>query len=160
MSIPKIILFVFIVIVFISAGVYYNNWQDAQLQLQQQQEAARIQKVQDDIVAKLVKKDVVVGTGAEAKAGDTISAHYLGTFTDGKKFDSSYDRGVPITFVLGAGQVIKGWDLGLIGMKVGGKRMLTIPPELAYGPQANGPVPANSTLNFTVELVNVSSTQQ
>ena len=116
--------------------------------------------VQDDIVAKLVKKDVVVGTGAEAKAGDTISAHYLGTFTDGKKFDSSYDRGVPITFVLGAGQVIKGWDLGLIGMKVGGKRMLTIPPELAYGPQANGPVPANSTLNFTVELVNVSSTQQ
>jgi FKBP-type peptidyl-prolyl cis-trans isomerase len=99
--------------------------------------------------------DEVVGTGAEAVAGKTISVNYLGTLTDGTKFDSSYDRGTPIEFNLGAGQVIKGWDNGFAGMKVGGKRKLVIAPEMGYGNSAVGTIPANSTLVFEVELVGV-----
>ena len=102
--------------------------------------------------------DLVVGQGAEATAGKTVSVHYTGTLTNGKKFDSSLDRGQPFKFPLGAGRVIKGWDQGVAGMKVGGKRKLTIPPELAYGNQAVGGdlIPANSTLVFEVELLGVS----
>lgn len=101
--------------------------------------------------------DEVVGTGAEAVAGKKVTVHYVGTLTDGKKFDSSRDRGTPFTFDLGAGQVIKGWDEGVAGMKVGGKRKLVIPPALAYGNRemGNGLIPANSTLIFEVELLNV-----
>ena len=98
-------------------------------------------------------QDQVVGTGPVAKAGQTVSVQYTGTLTDGTKFDSSYDRGEAFSFKLGAGQVIKGWDEGVAGMKVGGKRILAIPPALGYGAQANGPIPANSTLIFEVELV-------
>lgn len=101
-------------------------------------------------------QDVVVGTGAEAKAGDKVTVHYTGTFTNGTKFDSSLDRGQPFDFTLGAQQVIKGWDLGVAGMKVGGTRKLTIPPTLGYGAQPVGPIPANSTLLFTVELLAVN----
>lgn len=100
-------------------------------------------------------QDVVVGTGATAKAGDMVSVHYLGTFTNGTKFDSSYDRGQTFQFKLGAGGVIKGWDEGVAGMKVGGKRKLVIPPSLGYGPQDYGPIPGNSTLLFDVELVSI-----
>ena len=102
--------------------------------------------------------DLVVGEGPEATAGKTVSVHYTGTLTNGKKFDSSLDRGQPFKFPLGAGRVIKGWDQGVAGMKVGGKRKLTIPPELAYGNQAVGGdlIPANSTLVFEVELLGVS----
>jgi FKBP-type peptidyl-prolyl cis-trans isomerase len=102
--------------------------------------------------------DLVVGQGQEATAGKRVSVHYTGTLTNGKKFDSSLDRGQPFTFVLGAGQVIKGWDQGVAGMKIGGKRKLTIPPELAYGNRAVGGdlIPANSTLVFEVELLGVS----
>jgi FKBP-type peptidyl-prolyl cis-trans isomerase len=99
--------------------------------------------------------DEQVGTGAEAVAGKTVSAHYIGTLTDGTKFDSSVDRGQPFEFPLGAGRVIKGWDIGIAGMKVGGVRRLVISPELAYGAQAIGPIPANSTLIFEVQLVAV-----
>lgn len=100
-------------------------------------------------------EEVQVGTGAQAKAGDTISAHYTGYFTDGKIFDSS-SEGSPISFKLGAGNVIQGWDLGLVGMKVGGKRKLTIPPDLAYGPDGiPNAIPPNSTLIFDVELVKI-----
>lgn len=101
--------------------------------------------------------DEVVGTGAAATAGHKVTVHYTGTLTNGKKFDSSLDRGTPFTFDLGAGQVIKGWDEGVAGMKVGGKRKLTIPPELGYGAQSvgNGLIPANSTLIFEVELLDV-----
>lgn len=103
-------------------------------------------------------EDEKIGTGAEAKAGDSITVNYLGTLLDGTKFDSSYDRGTPFTFTLGAGGVIKGWDQGLLGMKVGGKRKLTIPPDLAYGAQSPSPkIPANSTLVFEVELLKVES---
>ncbi len=99
--------------------------------------------------------DVVVGTGAEAKAGSLVSVHYTGTFMNGIKFDSSVDRGAPIEFELGSGYVIKGWDQGLLGMKVGGKRKLVIPPGLAYGGDARGSIPPNSTLLFDVELMGV-----
>lgn len=103
-------------------------------------------------------EDERVGDGAEAKAGDSISVNYLGTLLDGTKFDSSYDRGTPFTFTLGAGGVIKGWDQGLVGMKVGGKRKLTIPAELAYGAQSPSPkIPANSTLVFEIELLSVGA---
>lgn len=98
-----------------------------------------------------------VGAGKEAKAGDTVAVHYTGTLTNGKKFDSSFDHKPPepIVFTLGAGQVIKGWDEGIAGLKVGGKRKLIIPPDLAYGDKEKGPIPANSTLIFEVELVKV-----
>ncbi len=99
--------------------------------------------------------EVKQGTGAEAVDGKTVSVHYTGTFQNGQKFDSSLDRGKPIDFVLGKGMVIKGWDIGLKGMKVGGKRHLIISPEYGYGPQDYGPIPGNSTLIFDVELVAV-----
>lgn len=101
-------------------------------------------------------EDLVVGTGAEATNGKLISVHYTGTLTNGTKFDSSKDRNEPFEFTLGAGQVIQGWDLGFSGMKVGGKRKLTIPAELGYGAQgAGGVIPPNATLIFEVELLGV-----
>jgi FKBP-type peptidyl-prolyl cis-trans isomerase len=103
----------------------------------------------------LLVEDLVVGTGATAAVGDTVSVHYVGTLTNGTVFDSSYSRNQPFTFRVGAGQVIAGWDQGIPGMKVGGKRRLTIPPSLGYGNQANGPIPANSTLIFDVELLSI-----
>jgi FKBP-type peptidyl-prolyl cis-trans isomerase FkpA len=104
----------------------------------------------------LAIQDLQVGTGAEAKTGNRVTVHYRGTLTDGKKFDASYDRNQPFTFRLGAGEVIKGWDQGVAGMKVGGKRKLTIPPSLGYGAQgAGGLIPPNATLIFEVELLKV-----
>jgi len=100
-------------------------------------------------------EDIKVGGGPTAAAGKVVSAHYTGRFPDGTKFDSSYDAGAPIEFPLGAGKVIKGWDIGIEGMRVGGKRKLTIAPELAYGARGNGPVPPNATLVFDVELIAV-----
>ena len=100
--------------------------------------------------------DDQVGTGAEAQAGKTVSVHYTGWLTDGTKFDSSKDRGQPFSFPLGAGRVIKGWDEGVAGMKVGGKRTLVIPPDLGYGARgAPGAIPPNATLKFEVELLEV-----
>jgi len=100
-------------------------------------------------------EDVQVGNGAEVKRGDTVTINYKGTLTNGIKFDSSYDRGTPFTTQIGVGQVIKGWDLGVVGMKVGGKRRLTIPPDLAYGNRDIPGIPANSTLIFELELIAV-----
>jgi FKBP-type peptidyl-prolyl cis-trans isomerase len=100
--------------------------------------------------------DIKVGEGAEAKAGQVVDVHYTGWLTNGTKFDSSVDRGKPFSFKLGAGQVIEGWDKGVAGMKVGGKRKLTIPPGLGYGSQSvGGVIPPNSTLVFDVELLGV-----
>jgi FKBP-type peptidyl-prolyl cis-trans isomerase len=104
----------------------------------------------------LVIEDITVGTGPVAAAGNTVTVNYVGTLLNGTKFDSSYDRNQPFTFRLGTGAVIAGWDQGVPGMRVGGKRRLTIPPNLAYGNQANGPIPANSTLRFDIELLAVN----
>ena len=114
-------------------------------------------------ITSLVKDDVKVGTGAEAKTGQTVSVHYTGWLYDpsaadkhGKQFDSSRTRGTPFQFPLGAGRVIKGWDQGVAGMKVGGQRTLTIPAEMGYGARgAGGSIPPNATLIFDVELLGV-----
>ena len=101
-------------------------------------------------------EDLQEGTGTEATAGRTVSVHYTGWLTDGKKFDSSVDRGTPFAFRLGGGEVIRGWDQGVAGMKVGGKRRLTIPPEMGYGARgAGGAIPPNATLVFEVELLEI-----
>ncbi len=105
--------------------------------------------------------DLTVGTGTVAQNGDQVTVNYTGTLDDGTKFDSSLNPGrTPFTFTLGASQVIKGWDLGVLGMRVGGTRELVIPPSLGYGTAAYGPIPANSTLHFTISLLSVSSSAQ
>jgi len=108
-------------------------------------------------VSGLQYEELVVGTGASPKTGQKVSVHYTGWLTNGKKFDSSVDRGQPFEFALGRGEVIKGWDEGVASMKVGGKRKLTIPPGLAYGDRnvGNGLIPPNSTLIFEVELLGI-----
>lgn len=103
----------------------------------------------------LEKTDLVVGTGAEAATGKKVTVHYTGTLTDGTKFDSSLDRNEPFSFTIGEGRVIQGWEQGLPGMKVGGKRKLVIPPSLGYGDQAAGSIPPSSVLIFEIELLNV-----
>lgn len=112
--------------------------------------------VNQQLPDKLTITDETVGTGAEAKAGDLVTVNYVGTLANGQVFDASANHGQPFSFQLGAGQVIPGWDQGLVGMKVGGKRRLVIPPDLAYGAQgAGGVIPPNATLIFEVELVKV-----
>jgi len=103
------------------------------------------------------KQDLVPGIGAVAAVGDTVTVNYVGTLTSGKVFDSSIDRNQPFTFQLGVGQVIRGWDEGVVGMRVGGKRVLIIAPDFGYGGQTVGPIPANSILIFEVELLDVQS---
>jgi peptidylprolyl isomerase len=106
---------------------------------------------------KLIVKDLKEGTGPAAKPGDTVTVQYVGVnYKGGKQFDASWDRGEPFSFPLGAGQVIKGWDVGVAGMKVGGRRMLIIPPDLGYGPDGQPPViKPNETLVFVIDLLAV-----
>ncbi len=118
-------------------------------------EGGKVSGYSADGSSSLQKEDLVFGTGAEAIPGKTVSVHYVGTLTNGTKFDSLRDRNEPFEFTLGAGQVIRGWDDGVAGMKVGGKRKLTIPPELGYGARDMGVIPPNSTLVFEVELLDV-----
>ena len=113
-------------------------------------------------VAELIKQDDTVGSGNEAAAGRAVTVHYTGWLYNesvadkkGMKFDSSRDRNEPFEFNLGAGEVIRGWDEGVAGMKVGGRRTLTIPPDMGYGARGGGPIPPNATLIFDVELLNV-----
>ena len=107
---------------------------------------------------RLVKEDIVKGKGPAAKAGDNVTVQYVGVnFSNGEQFDASWDRGQPFSFQLGAGSVIPGWDKGVAGMKAGGRRKLTIPPEMGYGPQGtpDGSIPPNETLVFVVDLVSI-----
>ncbi|MBB1495716.1 FKBP-type peptidyl-prolyl cis-trans isomerase [Propioniciclava sp. MC1595] len=110
-----------------------------------------------DAPAELVLDDLEVGTGPEAKPGQQVAVHYVGVaWSDGTEFDNSYDRGEPLVFGLGAGQVIQGWDSGIAGMKVGGRRRITIPPHLGYGARgAGGVIKPNETLVFVCDLVGV-----
>ncbi|KAI5290239.1 Peptidyl-prolyl cis-trans isomerase fpr2 [Ascosphaera aggregata] len=112
----------------------------------------------EEVMPDGLKIDVThqVDCNRRTKNGDTVEMHYLGKLTDGSKFDASYDRGVPLAFKLGTGRVIKGWDQGLLNMCPGEKRTLTIPPALAYGQRAVGPIPAGSTLIFDTELVSIA----
>jgi FKBP-type peptidyl-prolyl cis-trans isomerase FkpA len=103
----------------------------------------------------LIIEDITIGNGTEIESGNTVKMHYLGKLSTGEKFDSSYDRNEPFTTKIGVGQVIKGWDDGVPGMKVGGKRKLTIPPALGYGERGIGPIPGNATLVFEIEAVDV-----
>lgn len=103
----------------------------------------------------LVIEDIVIGKGETAKDGDTVVMHYTGWLTDGTKFDSSHDRNLPFETKIGVGYVIKGWDMGVPGMKVGGKRKLTIPHHLAYGKYGVGDIPGFATLIFEVELLKI-----
>jgi len=108
-------------------------------------------------MAELEIEDQIIGDGDEAVAGQTVEVHYTGWLTDGTKFDSSLDRDQTFSFKLGAGQVIAGWDQGVAGMKIGGARKLTIPPEMGYGDRgAGGVIPPNATLVFKVELIGLS----
>ena len=110
----------------------------------------------NDQLSAVVKEDLVIGKGASAAAGDDIVVHYVGWLESGQQFDSSRARRDPLDFALGAGDVIKGWDQGIEGMKQGGKRKLTIPPEMGYGSRgAGGVIPPNATLVFEVELLGV-----
>ena len=112
---------------------------------------------EDAVSSTLVKEDLVVGKGAVCESGDDIVVHYVGWLTNGQQFDSSRARRDPLDFALGAGDVIKGWDQGITGMKVGGKRKLTIPAELAYGDKGcGGVIPPDATLVFEVELLEIA----
>jgi len=104
---------------------------------------------------RMVIDDIKIGEGAEVKEGDVVSVHYAGRLQDGTEFDNSKKRGAPFEFQVGGGQVIKGWEEGLLGMKVGGERILVIPPEKAYGDQGIGPIPGGATLIFSIELLEI-----
>jgi len=147
---------VVIAVVVILGGMQLNNKLDDDASEEVAVQGDVMQEADLKALAAIQIQDLVVGTGVEAKKGDKVSVNYLGQFLDGNKFDSSYDRNQPFEFILGAGQVIRGWDLGLTGMKVGGKRTLVVPPDLAYGVNGYGPIPPSSTLKFTVELLGVN----
>ncbi|WP_327251505.1 FKBP-type peptidyl-prolyl cis-trans isomerase [Streptomyces sp. NBC_01244] len=116
-----------------------------------------IERPEGDAPQELTIRDLVVGDGPEAKPGRVVRVHYVGvTFESGKEFDASWDRGEPFKFAVGGGRVIKGWDRGLRGMKVGGRREIIVPPRLGYGNQSPSPlIPAGSTLVFVVDLLSV-----
>ena len=155
MSLKNIFLFIFLPLVIILSGVGYKVF----VQPQSLTEELIIDDISSIQVApqqgELQFEDLVVGTGKEAKLGDTVSVHYTGTFLDGKTFDSSVEKGVPFEFTLGEGRVIQGWELGFVGMKVGGQRRLLIPPHLGYGEAGNASIPPNTPLIFDVELLEI-----
>ena len=155
MSKTKIILFVVIAACLIAGGRWYNNTLDERAAQQVLAAEEKAREAELKALSTIEIKDLVVGAGAEAKKGSTLNVNYIGEFLDGKKFDSSYDRQAPIDFVLGDEHFIRGWSLGIAGMKTGGKRTFIVPPELAYGSQGNDLIPPSSTLKFTVELLAV-----
>ena len=163
----KSIFAITLIVVFfgIAAFVFYRKGNEANVGLNTQETPTPTPTVtlENKIITMdngLKIEDLRVGTGPEAKTGYAVAVNYLGTLEDGTKFDSSYDRGQPFQFMLGAGEVIKGWDIGVAGMRVGGKRKLIIPPALAYGERGAGSmIPPNATLVFEVELLAVQASQ-
>lgn len=163
MSKEKVYIALYVVIAVMAGYLVYSfleNKQGAEMaSTAKQTEVAKVEinKNNDntmETVSELKIETLVEGSGAEAKTGDMVSVHYTGTLMNGTKFDSSVDRGVPFEFNLGAGQVIKGWDQGVVGMKVGEKRKLTIPSDLAYGSRGAGAaIPPNASLIFEVEMI-------
>ena len=151
------IIILVIILIVIIAGIYFlwqNNSKSSTAALSQNSNQNQQTSASYDIQG--MKIEILKqGSGIEAKAGDTVTVNYVGTLQDGTKFDSSIDRGQPFPFTLGQNSVIQGWELGVVGMKVGEKRKLTIPPELAYGAQGAGNIPANETLVFVVDLLGV-----
>lgn len=144
-----------LLIILIGAFMFFKDKEEGSANTNQSDGLASVSQALPGNELKI--EDLVVGTGKEAIAGSQIAVHYTGTLLDGTKFDSSVDRGVPFEFTLGVGQVIKGWDQGVQGMKEGGKRKLTIPSDLAYGDNGIPPViPPKSVLVFEVELLKVN----
>jgi len=146
---------IFFAILAVAGLVYYFGFakKDKIKPEESSQPVTKIESIESS--ADLKKEVLVPGSGKTAEIGNMAVVHYTGTLLDGAKFDSSLDRGQPFSFTLGSGQVIQGWEQGILGMRVGEKRKLTIPPELGYGSQAVGPIPANSTLVFEVELLEI-----
>ena len=148
--------FALVAVAVIIGGIRYTERLEGRRAAEADAEREVERENQRKIMESLKIEDVRAGTGAEAKNGDMLTVHYEGKLDDGTVFDSSYGR-EPFTLTLGRGDVIRGWDLGLLGMKAGGKRQLTIPPELGYGPNGYGPIPPNATLHFTVELLKIGN---
>lgn len=158
----SIILFIVLAAAVVGAAMWYNNRSDETMQQAQIAASVVAGQAQSDIMQKFKVNDVAVGTGAEAKTGDTVSVLYTGSLDNGTVFDASSKHGnQPFSFTIGIGDVIKGWDLGVVGMKVGGTRELTIPPELGYGADGYPPtIPANATLHFTIQLLSIATSTQ
>lgn len=148
--------FALVAVAVIIGGIRYTERLEGRRAAEADAEREVERENQRKIMESLKIEDVRAGTGAEAKNGDMLTVHYEGKLDDGTVFDSSYGR-EPFTLTLGRGDVIRGWELGLLGMKAGGKRQLTIPPELGYGPNGYGPIPPNATLHFTVELLKIGN---
>lgn len=154
-----VVVFVVVAAGLIGLGAWYSNQISQQSEQSAVDQGTAAQATQSQAMQNLKITDTVVGTGTVAEAGDTLSVLYSGTLDNGTVFDASSLHGnQPFSFVLGVGNVIQGWDLGLVGMKVGGTREITIPPELGYGASGQGSIPPNATLHFTVQLLSVTST--
>ena len=156
----KKVLGIIIILIILAFGFYFL-WQgqkeDEVQESEQTEEMSENQDIQNENQGLQIEV-LTEGVGEEVKSGDNVSVHYTGILEDGSKFDSSLDRGSPFVFTVGIGQVIKGWDSGILGMKVGEKRKLTIAPELGYGATGTpgGPIPPNATLIFEVELLSIN----
>ena len=154
MSLKNIFLFLIVPIAIILSGVGYKVWLAPEPPIVVVDPSSSDPEDIGDTEG-LIFEDTVVGTGQEAKIGDTVSVHYTGTFLDGRVFDSSVERGTPFEFTIGAGSVIQGWEIGFAGMKVGGERRLMISPHLGYGEVGSGTIPPNTPLIFEVELLDI-----
>lgn len=138
-----------------TAGIVFVDKSDSQTVTGARSDAFREAIDNDGNFSRMVIDDVKEGSGVEVKDGDTVAVHYAGRLQSGQEFDNSRQRGEAFEFTVGAGQVIKGWEEGLVGMKVGGERILVIPPEKAYGEQGIGPIPGGATLVFSIELIEI-----